>query len=123
MDTKKQLADFISNNNIIGVTAGVTIALVSKDVILSLVQDIIIPLIVILLIRMKIKSLTQILPNKDNGLNITKFTGSLITWILALICTFIFVQYAFIKLIGAKGKGPEGRQGPQKDQGQAASTF
>jgi len=30
MDTKKELADFISNNNIIGVTAGVTIALVSK---------------------------------------------------------------------------------------------
>ena len=119
MDTKKQLADFITNNNIIGVTAGVTIALVSKDVILSLVQDIIIPLTVILLIRLKIKSLTQILPNKDNGLNIIKFTGCLITWILALICTFVFVQYTFIKLIGAKSKGPQGQQ----DQGEAASTF
>ena len=51
METKKQLADFISNNNVIGVTAGVTIALVTKDVILSFVQDIIIPVIVILLIE------------------------------------------------------------------------
>ena len=72
---------------------------------------------------MKIKALTQILPNKDNSLNITKFTGCLITWILALICTFVFVQYAFIKLIGAKDKGPQGPQVPQKDQGQVASTF
>jgi hypothetical protein len=39
METKKQLADFISNNNVIGVTAGVTIALVTKDVILSFVPD------------------------------------------------------------------------------------
>jgi large-conductance mechanosensitive channel len=116
MDTKKELADFVSNNNIIGVTAGVTIALVSKDVILSLVQDVIIPIIVILLIRMKIKSLTQILPNKDNSLNITKFIGCLITWVLALICTFIFVQYAFVKILGASSKG-------QKHDGQAASTF
>ena len=42
------------------------------------------------------------MPNKDNGLNITKFISAAITWILAIICTFIFVQYAFVKLIGAK---------------------
>ena len=102
MDMKKELADFITNNRIIGVTAGVTIGLVSKDVVLSLVQDIVIPIIVILLLRLKIKKLTVYLPNKDNGLNITKFISCLITWILAIICTFIFVQYAFVKLFGAK---------------------
>jgi large-conductance mechanosensitive channel len=100
--TKKELADFITNNGVIGVTAGVVIGLVSKDVILSLVQDIIIPIIVILLIKLKIKSLTTILPNKDNGFNIIKFINAFITWIFALICTYLFVQYAFVKLLGAK---------------------
>ena len=104
MDTKKQLADFITNNGVIGVTAGVTIALVSKDAILSLIQDIVIPLVVIFLIKLKIKELTKILPYKDNGLNITKFVGCFVTWILAIICTYLFIQYAFIYLLGARGK-------------------
>jgi large-conductance mechanosensitive channel len=116
MDLKKELADFITNNGIIGVTAGVTIGLVSKDVVLSLVQDIVIPIIVILLLRLKIKKLTAYLPNKDNGLNITKFISSLITWILAIICTFIFVQYAFIKFFGAKSADMNQKQNQNQDK-------
>lgn len=113
---KKELADFITNNRIIGVTAGVTIGLVSKDVVLSLVQDIVVPIIVILLLRLKIKKLTAYLPNKDNGLNITKFISCLITWILAIICTFIFVQYAFIKFFGAKSTDINQNQNKNQDQ-------
>lgn len=101
---RKQLADFITNNRIIGFSAGVIIGLVTKDAVLSLVEDIIVPLIVILLVRLNIKSLTKILPNKNNGLNITKFVSSLITWILAILCTFFFIQYAFVKFLGAKEK-------------------
>ena len=101
MDSK-QLADFITNNGIIGLSAGVVIGLVTKDVVFSLVQDIIIPIVVILLLKLKIKSLTHILPNKNNRLNITNFIGCLITWILALIATYLFSQYVFIKMLGAK---------------------
>ena len=127
MDMKKELADFITNNRIIGVTAGVTIGLVSKDVVLSLVQDIVIPIIVILLLRLKIKSLTAYLPNKDNGLNITKFISCLITWILAIVCTFIFVQYAFIKFFGAKSADMNQKQNQNqmqdKNMDQMAQAF
>ena len=126
---KKELADFITNNRIIGVTAGVTIGLVSKYVVLSLVQDIVVPIIVILLLRLKIKKLTAYLPNKDNGLNITKFISCLITWILAIICTFIFVQYAFIKFFGAKSADiPQNQNQKQnhnqdKDMDQISQAF
>jgi len=96
----------------------VTIGLVSKDVVLSLVQDIVVPIIVILLLRLKIKKLTAYLPNKDNGLNITKFISCLITWILAIICTFIFVQYAFIKFFGAKSADVGEKQNQNKNQDQ-----
>jgi large-conductance mechanosensitive channel len=127
MDMKNELADFITNNRIIGVTAGVTIGLVSKDVILSLVQDIVIPIIVILLLRLKIKKLTVYLPNKDNGLNITKFISSLITWILAIVCTFIFVQYAFVKFFGAKSadinQKQNHNQNHNKDMDQISQAF
>ena len=118
MNVKKELADFITNNRIIGVTAGVTIGLVSKDVVLSLVQDIVVPVIVILLLKLKIKKLTAYLPNKDNGLNITKFISALITWILAIICTFIFVQYAFIKFFGAKSIDPNQNQNHNQNHNQ-----
>ena len=115
MDSK-QLADFITNNGIIGLSAGVVIGLVTKDVVFSLVQDIIIPIVVILLIRLQIKSLTRILPNKENRLNIINFIGCLITWILALICTYLFSQYVFIKILGAKV--PIQNQGQTQNQEQ-----
>jgi large-conductance mechanosensitive channel len=115
MDSK-ELADFITNNGVIGLTAGVVIGLVTKDVVFSLVQDIIIPIIVILLIRLHIKSLTRILPNKENRLNIINFIGCLITWILALICTYLFSHYIFIKMLGAKV--PVLNQGQNQTQNQ-----
>ncbi len=99
---KKQLADFITDNKIIGITSGFIIGFVSKDLILSFVKDLIIPIIIILLMKLKIKLLSNILPHKDNGLNVIQFINSLITWILALISTYLFVKYAFIELIGAK---------------------
>ena len=117
----KQLADFITNNGIIGLSAGVVIGLVTKDVVFSLVQDIIIPIIVILLLRLQIKSLTKLLPNKDHRLDIVNFIGCLITWILALICTYLFSQYVFIKMLGAKVI-PQGQsQGQNQNQGQNKS--
>ena len=124
MDSK-ELADFITNNGVIGLTAGVVIGLVTKDVVFSLVQDIIIPIIVILLIRLHIKSLTRILPNKENRLNIINFIGCLITWILAIICTFIFVQYAFVKFFGAKSTDMKQNQTQKqdKDMDQMAQAF
>ena len=101
---KRDLVDFIIENKLMTYSAGVVIGLVSKDVILSLVQDIIIPIFFIIFIRLKFNTFTKILPRKDKmvNLNITNFIGCLITWILALFCTFLFVQYIFIHVLGIK---------------------
>jgi large-conductance mechanosensitive channel len=105
MDFKNELGDFISRNGIIGLSAGVIIGLVTKDVVLSLVTDIVVPLFVILLVRLNIKSLTAVLPGKGKSrLNITNFISYFISWILGMILTYFFIQYAFIKLLGAKEK-------------------
>jgi len=108
---KKELIDFIIENKLMTYSAGVVIGLVSKDVILSFVQDIIIPIFFIVLIRFKFKMLTQILPRKDKevNLNITNFVGCLITWVLALFCTFLFVRYTFVYVLGVKSKEKESK--------------
>ena len=95
----EQLKKFILENNIIGTCAGVSIALVTKDAIQSFVGDIIIPFIYILLIRLNIKSLTAILPDKSN-LNIRNFIKEVVSWIFVIIITFLFIKIAFMSLLG-----------------------
>ena len=101
---KAELINFIVENKLMTYSAGVAIGLVSKDLILSLVQDIIIPGILLLFIKLKFDFMTKILPHKDKKIQINyiNFIGCVITWILALFCTFIFVQYTFVNLLGVK---------------------
>jgi TRAP-type C4-dicarboxylate transport system permease small subunit len=47
--------------------------------------------ILILLSYIKIKSINNILPKSD-GLNIIKFINYVVTWIIMIIATFIFIQ-------------------------------
>ena len=90
---KEQLKQFIINNGIIGTTAGVCIALVTKDVIQSLVADIVIPVIIVVLSLLKLKFLINILPKKDkNNINVVNFINQLISWFLVIIITFLFIQ-------------------------------
>lgn len=101
---KKEFVDFIIENKIMTYSAGVVIGLVSKDLILSLVQDVIIPGFLLLFIELKFDFMRKILPHKDKKvqINFINFIGCVITWILALICTFIFVQYTFVTVLGIK---------------------
>jgi large-conductance mechanosensitive channel len=96
-----QLRKFVVDNNIVGTSAGVCIALATKDGIQSLVQDIIIPGIVILLHKLHIDSLTKILPvHGKSHLNLLNFINQLVTWILIIIISFVFVKFAFEYLLG-----------------------
>jgi large-conductance mechanosensitive channel len=101
---KKEFIDFVVNNNLMTYSAGVVVGLVSKDLILSLVQDIVIPGILLLFIKLKFEFMTKILPHKDKKIqiNFINFIGCVVTWILALFCTFIFVHYTFVNLLGVK---------------------
>ena len=111
MDFKKELIKFIDDNKIVGYSAGLIVALVTKDLILSIVSDIVLPLILIILMKFKIDSITTILDAKHKGImNITKFLSSLITWALGIIVTYLFIQYAFVKFLGAKYE-PRGSSG------------
>jgi large-conductance mechanosensitive channel len=95
-----ELKKFISENNIVGTCAGVIIALVTKDLILSFVGDIVIPLLVFLFLKLNIKWLTNILPSGKTFFDFTNFFKQFITWILTLIVTFFVIKTTFQVLLG-----------------------
>jgi large-conductance mechanosensitive channel len=94
-----QLKKFIIDNGVIGTTAGVCIALVTKDLISSLVGDIIIPSFILLLLGLNIKSITNILPGKSSW-DFQNFLKQFISWIMVIIVTFIFIKVSFGMLLG-----------------------
>lgn len=99
------LKQFIIDNNIVGTSAGVCVALATKDGIQSLVGDIIIPTIVIILHALHIDVLTKYLPvNGNTQLNITNFIKQTITFIFIVIISFIFVDISFGYLLGIGNK-------------------
>jgi large conductance mechanosensitive channel len=101
--TASELNKFIRNNKIVGTSAGVCIALAAKDGIQSMVNDIIVPLILILLQKLNLSSLKEYLPaNGKSGLDIASFIKSMITFILVILVSFIFVKFAFEYLLNVK---------------------
>lgn len=118
LSTKKMFFDnlskFIIDNGIIGTTAGVIIALVSKDLILSLVSDIIVPIFIIIFMRLNIKSLTAILPGTSD-FNITNFIKHIISWIITLFVTFFFIKTAFEGILGVPSKVEEKKEEKNKE--------
>jgi large-conductance mechanosensitive channel len=95
-----QLKSFITENNVVGTCAGVIIALVTKDLILSFVGDIIIPFFVLLFLKLHIKWLTNILPSGKPFFDFNNFIKQTITWILTLVVTFLFIKVTFQTLLG-----------------------
>jgi large-conductance mechanosensitive channel len=95
-----QLKTFIADNNIVGTCAGVIIALVTKDLILSFVGDIVIPFFVFVFLKLHIKWLTNILPAGKLFFDFTNFIKQFITWLLTLIVTFFVIKVTFQMLLG-----------------------
>ena len=101
MDLKNEFTEFINEKNIVGVCAGVTIAYVSKDVVLSLVSDIVIPVFILIILRLRLPLPKLMMPDKSShALNFTKFLASIITWVLAIVITYFFIKFAFAQVLG-----------------------
>lgn len=103
-----ELKTFIADNNIVGTCAGVIIALVTKDLILSFVGDIIIPLFVYLFFKLNIRWLTKILPTGKTFFDFTNFFKQFITWILTLLVTFLVIKLTFQMILGVNFKKDNG---------------
>lgn len=102
-NTAFELRKFIINNKIVGTSAGVCIALAAKDGIQSMVNDIIVPLTLILFQRLNISYLKDYLPTSGKSdLDIISFIKKMITFILVVVVSFLFVKVAFEYLLNIK---------------------
>jgi large-conductance mechanosensitive channel len=95
---------FILENGIIATTAGVTIGIASKDLVLSLSGDILVPSIIILLYWLNVKSLKHYLPSGKTKLDLENFLKNLLTWVIVVISTFAFVKITFHYFLGIETK-------------------
>jgi len=100
---KSDLQTFIIDNNIVGTMAGVAIALYTKDLILSLSGDIVIPSIYKLFTLLNVGWIMTLFPNKIK-FNVLGFSRNFISWILGVVITYIFIQIAVIYILGINRK-------------------
>ena len=100
-DYNAQFKTFILNNNVIGTTAGIIAGMCIKDVILSFISDIFVPLLTLLLLRLNVDWITKYLPN-GNQFDITNFIKQLITFIICLYIGFLIIKITFENLLGIK---------------------
>ena len=96
----EQFRKFIIDNGIVGTCAGVIMALVTKDLILSFVGDITIPFFIFLCLKLNVKWLTNILPSGKSFFDFTNFFKQFITWVLTLMVTFFIIKSTFQLLLG-----------------------
>jgi large-conductance mechanosensitive channel len=98
-----QLKKFIVDNNIVGTSAGVCIGFAAKDAIQSMVGDIIVPAALFSLRKLHIDFLKKYLPETSkNSVDLSSFIKQMVSFILIIIVSFIFVKLAFEYLLNVE---------------------
>jgi len=98
-DFREQMKKFIIDNGIIGTAAGVSIALVTKDIIQSFVGDIIMPAFYFVLMSLNVSYFSKNYAGKHT-IDVSNFMKQFISWLLVVIITFLFIRVAFGMLFG-----------------------
>lgn len=96
---------FIKDNNVVGYAAAMIIALATKDLIYTIIGNLVVPGINMFLLTLKIKSLSKFLPGKDSmnsKIDIIPFISALLSFIITIFITFLFILYTFNILLGIK---------------------
>lgn len=91
-----QFKKFIVDNNIVGTSVGVCVGLAAKDLIQSIVGNIIIPALLIPLQKFHIDFVKKYLPsNGKNSLDVASFIKQAVTFTLVILTSFIFIKVVF----------------------------
>jgi large-conductance mechanosensitive channel len=93
-DVFKQFKQFLIENDVVGACSATCIGLATKDVVLSLFSDLVVPVVTIFLLSLQVTWLSKWLPT-GNKINVVKFAKKLLTWLIVLAVTFAFVKLSF----------------------------
>lgn len=111
--TFREFKEFISKGNIVDLAVGVIIGGAFSKIVTSLVNDIIMPLIGIIIGGVDFTNLT--LKVKDASINYGMFIQNIIDFLIVAFCIFVFVKI-LNKLSFKKKEAPCEKEAPKKDE-------
>lgn len=108
-NTVKEFRDFISKGNVVDLAVGVIIGSAFGKIVTSLVNDILMPLVGIVIGGINFTNLT--LKVKDATINYGVFIQNIIDFLIVALCIFVFV-----KIISKFNKKEEIKEAKKKDE-------
>jgi large-conductance mechanosensitive channel len=103
MLTQAEIKTFVIQNNILGYSIAVIIALTLKDFVASFIGSFIVPAINLFLLQLRIKSLTKYLPGNET-IELSPVIKSFLTFLLTFLLVFLSVSFFFSSWIVPKVK-------------------
>lgn len=90
MLSSEEIKTFVVENNILGYSIAMIIALTLKDFVSTFIGNLIVPAINLFLIQLQIKTLTKFLPGNEN-IELSPVVKALLTFVLTFIIIFLSV--------------------------------
>ena len=103
MLSQDEIKAFVIQNNILGYSIAMIIALTLKDFVAAFIGNLLVPAINLLLIQLQIKSLTKFLPGNEL-IEFSPVVKAFLTFFLTFLLVFLSVTILFRSWIGAKVK-------------------
>jgi large-conductance mechanosensitive channel len=94
MLTQEEIKTFVIDNNILGYSIAMIIALTLKDFVSTFIGNFIVPAINILLIQLQIKSLTKLLPGNET-IELSPIIKSFLSFLFTFLLVFLSITIFF----------------------------
>jgi len=103
MLSQQEIKTFVVENNLLGYSIAMIIALTLKDFVSTFIGNLLVPSINLFLVQLQIKSLTKFLPGNE-GIELSPVIKSFLTFLLTFIIVFLSVTLLFSSWIVPKNK-------------------
>jgi len=94
MLSQQEIKTFVIDNNILGYSIAMIIALTLKDFVSTFIGNFVVPAINLLLIQLQIKSLTKLLPGNEM-IELSPIIKSFLSFLLTFLLVFLSITMFF----------------------------
>ena len=94
MLSQQEIKTFVIDNNLLGYSIAMIIALTLKDFVSTFIGNFIVPAINLLLIQLQIKSLTKLLPGNET-IELSPIIKSFLSFLLTFLLVFLSITIFF----------------------------
>jgi len=101
MLSQQEIKTFVIDNNILGYSIAMIIALTLKDFVSTFIGNFVVPAINLLLIQLQIKSLTKLLPGNEM-IELSPIIKSFLSFLLTFLLVFLSITMFFSSWVVTK---------------------